>query len=68
MSIRVGELLKNLKVFNASNNDIKNIYASDLSVSSYFECLKAVLIINYFIIADHEEPQGLWLEEQSIGM
>ncbi|XP_070499542.1 protein artichoke [Chironomus tepperi] len=31
MSIRVGELLKNLKVFNASNNDIKNIYASDLS-------------------------------------
>jgi Leucine-rich repeat (LRR) protein len=30
---RVGEFLKNLKVFNASNNDIKNIFASDLSVS-----------------------------------
>jgi Leucine-rich repeat (LRR) protein len=35
---RVGEFLKNLKVFNASNNDIKNIYANDLSVSfSRFE-------------------------------
>lgn len=30
---RSGELLTNLKVFNASNNDIKNIFASDLSVS-----------------------------------
>lgn len=28
---RDGDLLKNLKVFNASNNDIKNIYSSDLS-------------------------------------
>jgi hypothetical protein len=32
-NIRVGELLKNLKLLNASNNDIKNIFVSDLSVS-----------------------------------
>lgn len=30
---RAGELLKNLKVFNASNNDIKNIFNTDLNVS-----------------------------------
>lgn len=30
---RVGEMLKNLKVLNASNNDIKSIYESDFSVS-----------------------------------
>lgn len=29
---RDGDLLKNLKVFNASNNDIRNIFTSDLSV------------------------------------
>lgn len=29
---RVGEMLKNLKVLNASNNDIKHIFATDLSV------------------------------------
>lgn len=31
---RIGELLKNLKIFNASSNDIRFIYNSDLSVSS----------------------------------
>lgn len=36
-NIRVGELLKNLKVFNASNNDIKNIFVSDLSVSGFLD-------------------------------
>ena len=30
---RIGELLKSLKFFNASNNDIKHIFTSDLSVS-----------------------------------
>jgi Leucine-rich repeat (LRR) protein len=29
---RLGEFLKNLKVFNASNNDIKHIYNTDLIV------------------------------------
>ena len=58
MSIRVGELLKNLKVFNASNNDIKNIYASDLSVSiqEAFVFSRSVLIMIFFDSADHEEP------------
>lgn len=41
---RVGEFLKNLKVFNASNNDIKNIYSTDLSVSWLLSDLLAVCL------------------------
>lgn len=64
---RVGEFLKSLKVFNASNNDIKNIYNTDLSVSSLsFD--KLIKLISFVSSADYEKPQSFRPQEQSIGM
>lgn len=53
---RVGEMLKNLKVLNASNNDIKNIFANDLSVR-LMNCRQVMQTFQccFNTFADHEE-------------
>jgi len=58
---RVGELLKNLKIFNVSNNDIKNIFASDLNVSRKKFKEQSFNCSDYHSIpfADHEELEGV---------
>lgn len=44
---RVGEMLKNLKVLNASNNDLKGIYESDFAVS--FDELQNYELLQFLI-------------------
>lgn len=66
---RIGELLKNLKFLNASNNEIKHIFTSDLSVSlnstnERFQFTKTI----FLLLLDDEKFESFRFKEQLFGV
>lgn len=66
---RVGDFLKNLKVFNASSNFIKNVYESDLAVSLNCSCLYVLMYsIMVGVNLDDDIVESVRLAEQSLAV